>query len=31
MTMDEVEANIARCPNQESADKMIEAIDEVPA
>ena len=29
LTMEEVEANIARCPDQASADKMIEAIDKV--
>ena len=28
-TMDDVEANIARCPDAESADRMIEAIDKV--
>ena len=29
VTMDDVEANIARCPNEASAERMIEAIDEV--
>ena len=29
MTMDDVEANIARCPDAESATRMIDAIDEV--
>jgi len=29
MTMDDVESNIARCPDAESAEKMIKAIDEV--
>ena len=28
-TMEDVEANIARCPNEDSANKMIAAIDEV--
>ena len=29
MTMEDVEANIARCPDEDSANKMIEAIDKV--
>ena len=29
MTMEDIEANIARCPDEDSANKMIEAIDKV--